>query len=172
MSKKEIIKRLHDIGVIYEEPVTLRSGVNSGFYCDIKKAFGYPDLLNALADEIGKQLHESVTCIAGSGYGGLPIATLVASRFGKKFIAVRDTPKKHGKGGLIDGYIPNEKDVMVIVDDVLTTGGSIKATLATLAMTKGKIKNAIVLVKRGEAELTIPYLYIFTIDEILENKPA
>lgn len=172
MSKKEIIKRFYEIGVIYEEPVTLRSGISSDFYCDIKKAFGYPDLLNALADEAGKQLHESITCVAGSGYGGLPIAALVASRFGKKFIAVRDISKKHGKGGLIDGYIPNEKDTIVIVDDVLTTGSSIKATLATLATTKGKIKNAIVLVKRGEAELTIPYSYIFTIDEILENKSA
>ena len=172
MFKKEIIRCFHEIGVIYKEPVTLRSGVSSEFYCDIKKAFGYPDLLNALADEVGKKLHKSVTCVAGSGYGGLPIAALVASRFGKKFIAVRDTDKKHGKGGLIDGYIPNEKDIIVIVDDVLTTGSSIRTTLATLAMTKGKIKNAIILVKRGEAELTIPYSYIFTIDEILENKPA
>lgn len=172
MSKKEIIRRFHEIGVIYKEPVTLRSGGSSDFYCDIKKAFGYPDLLNTLADEVGKKLHKSVTCIAGSGYGGLPIAALVASRFGKKFIAVRDIPKKHGKGGLIDGYTPNEKDVIVIVDDVLTTGSSIKATLATLAMTKGKIKNAIVLVKRGEAELTILYSYIFTIEEIIKSEFA
>ena len=169
MTKKDIVKRFHEIGVVYKEPVTLRSGAVSDFYCDIKKAFGYPDLLNALADEIGRELNDSITCIAGLGYGGLPIAALVASRFGKKFVAVRDKPKKHGKGGLIDGYIPNQKDIIVIVDDVLTTGSSIKTTLETLSLGKGKVESAVVIVKRGEAELTIPYSYIFTMDELFKS---
>ena len=93
MTKKEIIQRFEDIGVIHKEPVKLRSGETAGFYCDIKKAYGYPDVLNALADEIGKLLEKDITCVAACGYGGLPLAALVAARGNKKFIAVRDKPK-------------------------------------------------------------------------------
>lgn len=169
MLKKRILKSFHRIEILYKEPVILRSGATSDFYCDIKKAYGYPELLNALADEIGKKLSTAITCVAASGYGGLPIAAVVAARFGKKFIAVRDVAKKHGKGGLVDGYIPNSKDRIIIIDDVLTTGSSIKATLAGLAQTKGKIVEAIVIVKRGETELPIPCRYLFTIEEIVSG---
>lgn len=169
MTKKVILQRFKDIGVIHKEPVKLRSGVTANFYCDIKKAYGYPDVLNALTDEVGTLLAEGITCVAASGYGGLPLASLVAAKFNKKFIAVRDRSKGHGKGGFIDGYIPTEKDNITIIDDVLTTGSSIKETYAILAETKANIKNAIIIVKRGDAKLPIPYEYLFTIDEIIEG---
>ena len=170
MSKKKIIKRFGEIGIIYKEPVKLRSGLISNFYCDIKKAFGYPDILNALAEEIGKKLPKSITCVAASGYGGLPLVAVISLKFNKKFIAVRNSPKKHGKGGIIDGYIPTNKDSIIIIDDVLTTGSSIKTTLAGLKNIKAKINGAIVVVKRGEAKLPISYSYIFTINEIINNE--
>ena len=169
MTKKEIIQRFKDIGVIHKEPVKLRSGDMANFYCDIKKAYGYPDVLNTLADEVGKLLTEDITCVAASGYSGLPLASLVAVKFNKKFIAVRDKPKGHGKGGFIDGYIPNEKDSITIIDDVLTTGSSIKETYEILKDTRENIKNAIVVVKRGEAKLPVPYAHLFTIDEIIND---
>lgn len=169
MLKRNLIKRLWEIGIIYKEPVRLHSGVISDFYCDIKKAFGYPDILNALADEIGKKLSDSVNCVAASGYGGMPLASVVASRFNKKLIAVRGIPKKHGKRGLFDGYVPGGKDTVIIIDDVLTTGSSIREIFNILKTTKAKIKSAIVVVKRGETNLPTPYSYLFTIDEIIKN---
>lgn len=170
MTKKVILQRFKDIGVIYKEPTKLRSGVTANFYCDIKKAYGYPDILNALADEVGKLLAVEITCVAASGYGGLPLASLVAAKFNKKFIAVRDKQKSHGKGGFTDGYIPTENDDITIIDDVLTTGGSIKETYATLVReTKANTKNAIVVVKRGDAELPISCSYLFTVDEVIRG---
>ena len=168
MTKNNLIKRLRDIGVVYKEKVTLRSGETSDFYCDIKKAFGYPDILNALADEVKKILPKSVTCIAASGYGGLPLAAAVASKFNLKFVAVRSTPKNHGKGGLIDGYIPNKADTVVIVDDVLTSGSSIKETLAALKSIGVKVHSAAIVIRRSSPALTIPYTYVFMIDEIVK----
>lgn len=169
MTRKEILQRFKDIGVIYKEPIKLRSGKSADFYCDIKKAYGYPDILNALADEVGTLLAEGITCVAASGYGGLPLASLVAAKFNKKFIAVRDKQKSHGKGGFTDGYIPTKKDNITIIDDVLTTGSSIKETYTILIQTKANIKNAIVVVKRGDGEIPIPCSYLFTIDEVIRG---
>ncbi len=167
MRKDELTRYLRETGIIYKKEVILRSGEMSNFYCDIKKAYGYPDILNALADEVGKKLSKNVTCIAASGYGGLPLASVVASRFGHALTLVRNSSKDHGKGGCVDGYIPDVHDVCVIIDDVLTTGSSIKETYSVLQEINVLVDSAVVIVKRADAELPIPYSYIFTIEEIL-----
>lgn len=167
MQSKEIKERIHSIGVIFSEPVKLRSGETSDYYCDIKKAYGEPELLSYFVEQIGKQLSPETTSIAASGYGGLPLAACIALRFNKKLVAVRDQEKKHGKGGLIDGYIPTNKDVITIVDDVLTTGSSINSVLEILRKTNTKVDQALIVVKRGEPELAIPHNFIFHIKDLI-----
>lgn len=169
MTKEEMLKRFKKIGIIHKEPITLRSGRSSDFYCDIKKTYGYPDIINALADEVERMLPAGITAVAASGYGGLPLASLVAAKSNKKFIAVRDKVKNHGKGGFIDGYVPNGEDHIVIIDDVLTTGGSIRETYEILKRAGGKISYAIVVVKRGDGKLPIPCEHLFTLEEIIKS---
>lgn len=162
----ELLQKLRDIGVVSHQQVTLRSGVTSDVYCDMRRAYGDPEILNALADAIGEKLSADVTCIAASGYGGLPLGAVVASRFGKKFVAVRDSVKDHGTGSLIHGHIPTIDDAVVIIDDILTTGSSIRKTLEGLSVTPAKVVGAIVCVKRGDAELGVPCDAIFHINEL------
>ena len=159
-----------EIGVIYKESVKLRSGKVSNFYCDIKKAYGNPDILSAIADEAGRKLPKKTTCIVASGYGGLPLASVIAAKFSKRLTLVRNKVKNHGKKEYIDGYVPDQKDNVVIVDDVITTGSSIVNTMNSLKTIGAKILNASVVVKRGDAILPITYSYIFTIEEILVGK--
>ena len=172
MKKKALIKRLHEIGVIVNKPVLLRSSITADFYCDIKKAYGYSDVLNAFVDEIGKKIDDSITAITGSGYGGLPLAAVLSLRFNKHFVAVRDNIKKHGRKERFDGYTPTPRDRVLIVDDVLTAGSSVCETIAALKKTGATIAEVIVLVKRGEAELPVPTSYILHIDELREHKAS
>ncbi|MEK7177108.1 MAG: phosphoribosyltransferase family protein [Patescibacteria group bacterium] len=169
MSKKEVAKKLRAIKVISNKPVKLRSGLQSSFYCDIKKVYGYPRILSELVKEISKLIPKDITCIAASGYGGLPLAVATSSALNLKFTAVRDKAKKHGRGGFIDGYVPNKSDKVLIVDDVLTTGSSIKETYSILRKTKAKIICAVVVVKRGNVKLPIPYKYVFAIEDLIKN---
>ena len=168
MVNKDLLARLNKIHVILNISVRLRSGQQSNFYCDIKKAYGHPSLLTGIAKEIGKLIDKNITCVAASGYGGLPLAVVVATMFNLNFVAVRDKVKKYGRGSYIDGYVPNEDDKIIIIDDVLTTGSSIKETYSVLRKTKAEITEAIVVVKRGEASLPIPHRYIFTIDDLIK----
>ena len=57
----------------------------------------------------------------------------------------------------------------MIVDDVLTSGSSIKETRSVLEGLKIEVSSAIVAIKRGNPELPIPYSLIFTIEEITEK---
>ena len=168
MNKDQILKRLAEINIIFQEPVKFSKPADN-FYCDIKKALGYPDILNALADLIGEKLQEDETCIAVSGYGGLPLGAVVASRFNRKLVTVRKEEKKHGPRGLIDGYIPTENDTIVILDDVLATGESVQPVISSLQNMKVKTSRAIVVVEMDKVKLPIPYEFLFSIDEILNN---
>ncbi|OGZ07022.1 MAG: hypothetical protein A3D65_06665 [Candidatus Lloydbacteria bacterium RIFCSPHIGHO2_02_FULL_50_13] len=166
VTKEQLINRLREIGVISNEPVVLRSGVTVQFYCDMKKAYGYPDVLDALVDEVGKNIGDDITAIIGSGYGGVPLAAILSLRYKRNFVLAREKLKDHGKQNCFDGYVPTKDDRVLIVDDVLTTGSSVRETIAALKETDATIAGAVVLVKRGEAELPIPFSYILHIDEL------
>ena len=166
MTKNQILKRLTDINVIYQEPAKLFSKPEDNFYCNIKKACGYPDILNAMADLVGEKLRDKENCVAVSGYGGLPLGAVVASRFNRKLVTVRKTEKKYGPRGLIDGYIPTENDVVVIIDDVLATGDSIRPIIDSLQDVKIKISRVIFVVDIEKTRLPIPHESLFQVGEI------
>lgn len=169
MTRDQILKRFKEIDIIYKEPTKFFSIAKDKFYCDIKKAYGQPDILNALADLIGEKLRDEENCVAVSGYGGLPLGAVAASRFNRKLVMVRKKEKEHGPRGLIDGYTPTENDTVVILDDVLATGKTILPFIDSIQKTKAKISRTVIVVEIEKAKLPIPYEFLFSIDEILNN---
>jgi orotate phosphoribosyltransferase len=118
-----------------------------------------------LADAVGSLLPKKTTCVAGSGHGGLPLAAVVATRLNKKFIAVREGAKKHGLSKLIDGYFPEKNESVIIIDDVLTTGSSLRDTRQILTQHKIKVAGAIIVVDRTKPKISIPYKAVFNIKD-------
>lgn len=164
----ELIKKLKQLDIIYRKPINLKNAGASDFYVDIKKAYGYPDTLNSISDELWKRMEGNITCIATAGYGGLSPATIISSKYGLNLTLVRDKPKKHGKGGWIDGYIPNEQDKIAVVDDVFTTGGSLRKIIEVLKPTRAEIIGCYVVVKRKEGNLQVPLIHILTLEDLLQ----
>lgn len=154
-----LIHVLKETKIIWKEPIVLRSGETSDFYLDVKKAYGYPRAVNAIADGLWKRIDRRATCIATKGYGGLSPASVISSRHDLKLTLARDKPKTHGKGGWIDGYVPNEQDMIALVDDVFTTGSSLKEL--------AKIIGTYVVVKRGQGNLPFPLTYLLTAEDLL-----
>jgi len=128
---------------------TLRSGIKSSYYCDVKEALGDPIVSKAIIDELVKIIPPKVTCIAGSGYGGITLAALVASKLKLPLVLVRDRVKDHGTKKVIDGYIPHNKDKVCIVDDVFTTGSSVNDTKDKLIGTKVRFTKSVVVLNRS-----------------------
>lgn len=164
---KNLIRKLKEIDIIYKEPVELKSGKSSEFYVDVKKAYGYPDILKLICDNLWEQMDKKTTCIATAGYGGLPSATVLSVEHDLKLTLVRDKPKKHGKGGWIDGYVPTKKDKVSIVDDVFTTGESSRKIIKIIEPTEAEILECLVIVKRGNGELNVPLSYLLLAEDLL-----
>ncbi len=164
---KKIVNKLKALGVVRKEPVVLKHAGNSATYVDIKKAYGYPDILNALCELIWEQMDKKIDCIAAGGYGGLPLAGALAVKYGLQLTLVREKPKTHGRNTWIDGYVPEAGDKIWIIDDVFTTGKSIEQMVKVLKSAKAKVIGCSVVVRRSKKKITIPCKHILTLEELL-----
>lgn len=163
----KLVKILKQINIIHRGSINLKNIGVSDFYVNLKKAYGYPEALNLISDELYYKIDKNVNCIAAAGYGGISIATLISSKYNLNLILVRDESKKYGKKGLIEGYIPNEKDKIAIIDDVFTTGGSLNKIIDILGPTGAEIVGCYVVVKRGDGELRVPVTDLLNVEELL-----
>ncbi|MBI2446484.1 MAG: hypothetical protein HYV51_01530 [Parcubacteria group bacterium] len=169
MKKEILLAKIKKAGIVRKGQFKLRSGITSDLYCDARKLFGDPKLLFAIASTICKMLSKGTTCVAGSGYGGLPFAVTVALIGKIKFSAVRNETKSHGIKKSIEGYVPGTKDRVVIVDDLFTTGSSILDTAKELKKEGTKIIGAIVIINRSKIKkFPIPLQHLFTLEEIID----
>ncbi|MEK6906881.1 MAG: phosphoribosyltransferase family protein [Nanoarchaeota archaeon] len=167
--KQSLIKSLNNLKVVEFKKVRLRDGKESDYYINIKKAYGYPEIKARLGDKIYSLMDKSATCVAGSGYGGIPIASYLSTKYNIKLALVRNSSKNHGLKDLIDGYIPNESDKIAIVDDVFSTGSSLRDTISNLKPTKAKVICCYVVVKRGEGVLPVELKYLLTSEELIKR---
>ncbi len=165
-----LIEKLNQLNILERQRVILKSKKGSDFYIDIKKAYGYPDILNEITGKLYILIPKEANCIAASDYGGLPIAAAISSTYGLNLILIRNKRKNYGLNRLIDGYIPNRKDKVAIVDDVITTGSSLKKIIQVIKPTKAKILGCYVVVNRGKTDLKYPLRWLFEARDFLKNE--
>src|SRR4030042_6197318 len=132
MTRKELIKRIKETAYL-EGDFVLRSGKRSKYYLDKYLFETCPDILKALGAEFAKHITNDVTLIAGAELGGVALAAATAMETGKDWIIVRNSKKGYGTGKLIEGVLKKD-DVVLLVEDIATTGGQV------LADAKGTVK--------------------------------
>lgn len=165
--QKALLQKLKSLDLVRKEDIQLKNAGSSNLYIDVKKAYGDPMVLSLLCDVLWQDVSPKATCIAASGYGGLPPASVLAARYDLKLSLVRDEVKDHGAINQIDGYVPTSEDQVVIVDDVFTTGGSLRKTVEIVRSTGAGILGCRVVVKRGEGALDVPLSHIFVLEDLL-----
>ncbi|HYU64804.1 MAG TPA: phosphoribosyltransferase family protein [Candidatus Paceibacterota bacterium] len=163
--------QLQALQIIKKQRVKLTSGLIADFYVDMKAAYASAKMLKLLASKIARRIKNNATCIAGTGYGGLPLASAIALEKNLKLVLIREKARKHGRNTLIDGYVPIKNDNVILVDDVFTTGSSLKRMAKTLKKTKAKILSAHVVVDRSnrsnKLRLSFPISALIRVEELL-----
>ncbi len=111
---------------------TLKSGLKSPFFInigDIHSGSAYRTLGQMLAWKIHQSFPQT-TVLYGPPYKGISIVTATAVAYYEMFqkslqtFYSRKETKAHGEGGVFVGYQPTKDDHILIIDDVLTTGGT------------------------------------------------
>src|SRR5439155_4921156 len=130
MTHAQLAQRIADVALLRGE-FTLRSGRKSNYYLDKYRFETQPDVLAVL----GKLLADRVTAhtdrIAGAELGAVPLAAAAGMASGKPFVFIRNQKKDYGTAKLIEGVLETGDHVM-IVEDVLTTGGQVLEAVKTL----------------------------------------
>lgn len=163
-----------------EKGFKLASGATSPFYVDCRVLMAHPGpraLVAQLAFDAMKDL--PVDCIGGLELGAISIATAISDQAHRnkrdwRTFVVRKQAKDHGMGRLIEGAAQTG-DRAVVVDDVLTSGGSVIKAVQAAREAGFKVSHALVIVDRQEQdgrkkveELGITLLSLLTIQDLME----
>ncbi len=153
LSKKVIANaRLADdllrLGCVKFGEFKLKSGKSSPIYLDLRLLVGDPEVLARTASAYTGILDKlQFDRIAGLPYAALPIATAVSLQCGKPMVYPRKETKEYGTKSAIEGpYEPGE--TVVVIDDLITTGGSKVEGIAKLESAKLKVRDIVVLIDR------------------------
>lgn len=156
-SEKEKIdfsKVLYTIGALKFGSFTLTSGRMSPYYLDLRIVSSFPDAFKKICDWYVNFVKSEINItnfdrIAGIPYGGVPFATLIAYHLQKPFLYVRKGIRLHGRQRRIEGVLA-PGDVVLIIDDLITTGLSIDKATNSILAEGGKVTDAVVLIDREE----------------------
>jgi orotate phosphoribosyltransferase len=133
---------------------TLASGKISSYYVDLRAVPSYPGAYRSLTNAYGMFLRHdfkeaSYDAIAGIPTAGLTLSSPLALEVGKPMIYVRKEVKDHGTGRLVEGITKPGWKVLV-VDDVITSGGSILSAVDAIEAEGCEVNQAAVVIDRLE----------------------
>ena len=148
-----LAEALFRIGALRFGKFTLASGKSSSYYLDLRVVPSDPDAYaltveayKAVVGEIGEK---NFDVVAGVATAGVTISSVLAFLLKKPMVYVRKEEKGHGLGRLVEGAVRPGWRALVI-DDLVTTGGSIVSAVEVLRKSGCVVKEAAVLVDRLE----------------------
>jgi orotate phosphoribosyltransferase len=127
----------------------LSSGRTSDYYIDKYLFETRPEVLRDVAQLLARSLPRETTRLAGPALGGVPLATAVALETGLPFVIVRSEAKVHGTGRIIEGSLTSG-DRVVILEDVVTTGGQAVRAARAIEAAGGQVILILAVVDRHE----------------------
>jgi orotate phosphoribosyltransferase len=125
----------------------LRSGAISNEYFDKYRFESIPGLLFEIAKHIADSIDFEYDILAGLEMGGIPLATAISSITGKPCVFVRKKAKEYGTKKLAEGPEIKGKRLL-IVEDVITSGGQVIISTNDLRDMGGIITNTVCVIDR------------------------
>ena len=131
----------------------LTSGKESPVYCDCRRIISFPKERNELINFGLKKISslkslKSINNIAGGESAGIPFASFFSSKMKLPLCYIRKEKKKFGKTSQIEG-IMNSKDKVLLVEDLMTDGGSKFKFIEAIKKTGASVKAIFVIFNYG-----------------------
>jgi orotate phosphoribosyltransferase len=161
--------------------VTLTSGRKAQYYVDAKRAILTPDAFTALGELVSDEARRcGATAVGGVPVSAIPVACApLAVGYPEKAFIVRKERKQHGLQRWIEGPLLEPGERCLIVEDVVTTGGSTIEAVERVQSEGFEVAGVVSVLDRlaggGEsisaAIGSAPYVPLTTIDDVYPDRP-
>jgi len=164
MKQEKVIDTFKRTGALLEGHFILSSGLHSSVYLQCAIALQSPDVAAEFGVAIADNFREKgIQTVASPAIGGLIIGYEVARQLGLRFIW---TEREHGTMTLRRGFTVNDGERVLVIEDVITTGGSTRDTISALEKHGAKVISAASIIDRsgGAADVGVPRFSLATLD--------
>src|SRR5882762_1409687 len=164
MNAEEVIEKFKSAGALLEGHFILSSGLHSPVYLQcaiaLESTRSAAEFGAALAQHFADRQIETV---ASPAIGGLVIGYEVARQLGVRFIW---TEREDGRMTLRRGFRVHKGERVLVVEDVITTGGSTRETIDALTESGAEVVAAGSIIDRsgGKADVGLPRVSLATLD--------
>jgi orotate phosphoribosyltransferase len=178
-ARERLIEELRSHAVVVGD-VVLTSGLTAQYYVDAKRAILRPAGFRALAELVAERARAwGATAVGGLTMGAdAPACAALAGGADVKAFFVRKEVKQHGLQRRIEGPLLEPRDRCLIVEDVVTTGGSTLQAIEAVREAGHEIVGVVAILDRlaGGAEriraaVAAPYEPFSTIDDVYPERP-
>lgn len=164
MNSEQILEQFRESDALLDGHFILSSGLHSSQYLQCALALQYPSDAAKFARAIAEKLAaESFECVASPAIGGLVIGYETARALNARFIW---TERQDGVMILRRGFSVKENEKILVVEDVITTGGSTRECIEALEKHGGKAVAAASIIDRsnGAADVGVTRVALATLD--------
>jgi len=163
---EEVMKKFEQAGAIQKGHFKLTSGVHSDTYIQCAQIMQHPEFMHSLCSELGKKFRgDDIDVIVGPAIGGIIMAHVMARVLGPWVRAIF-TERENGKMTLRRSFEINQGEKVLVVEDVTTTGSSVREVIDIVKSRQGKVVGAGVLIDRsgGKVDFGIKTEKLLTVD--------
>ena len=178
-ARRRLTEALREHALVIGE-VTLTSGAVAQYYVDAKRAILRRDGFVALGELLAERVRAwDATAVGGLTMGADPVAcAALAGGADVKAFFIRKEVKAHGLARRIEGPLLAAGDRCIVVEDVVSTGGSTVRAIEALQEAGHEICGVVTVLdrlmgggERIEAAAGAPYCALVTIDDVYPERP-
>lgn len=166
INTEEVMRKFEEAGAIQKGHFKLTSGVHSDIYIQCAQVMQYPEFMNNLCSELGKKFRgDDVDVIVGPAVGAIIMAHVMARVLGPWVRAIF-TERENGKMTLRRSFKIKKGEKVLVVEDVTTTGSSVKEVIDIVKERQGKVVGVGVLIDRsgGKIDFGVKTQSLLTLD--------
>ena len=153
MNNKEIIDIFKDTGALLDGHFILTSGRHSPSYFQCARVLQNPKYLTKFANLISSHFEESkIEAVISPAIGGVVLGTEVGRLLNVKTIFAE---RKNGQMCIRRGFNIDPGQKILVVEDVVTTGGSVKEVMDQVVKHRGNIAGVGVMVDRSNGTVNL-----------------
>jgi orotate phosphoribosyltransferase len=161
---EQVIEKFRQTGALLEGHFLLTSGLHSAVYLQCALVLQHPRTAEEFGREIATHFRDAdIQTVVSPAIGGIVIGHEVARALDARFIW---TERENGRMILRRGFSVAPGEQTLVIEDVVTTGGSTRETIAVLQSLGADVRAAASIIDRssGSANVGVPRMALATLD--------